>query len=311
MRSHARSLLLLLVAAACHAPTVEVPTLAPRSGPLADITVLASPEFGGRERGTAGNDSAAVFLGRRYESLHLRPAFGPACAEQERCPASYYQFFDIAAVGSAHNVGAVVEGRDSTLRSEYVVIGAHFDHLGKSPRYSRDEYAGNTLRPGADDNASGTAAVLELAARLGNRPTRRSVLLLDFDAEEEGMLGSQAFLVSKAYRVRDLKFMLNLDMIGRLHDNRLEVQGLPDHSVMHARIDSVARAAGLQVLFERDAHRSDQTSFADAGVPIAMFTTGEHADYHTARDVASRINGPGLLTIIDVAESIVRWAADE
>jgi len=167
------------------------------------------------------------------------------------------------------------------------------------------------LHPGADDNASGTAAVLALAERIGRRPTRRSILLLDFDAEEDGLLGSQAFLASRAYPAGDMKFMLNLDMVGRLRDHRLEVQGVPERSVMHARIDSVARAAGLRVIFERDARRSDQTSFADAGVPIAMFTTGEHVDYHTSRDVASRINGPGLLTIIDVAEAVVRSAADE
>ena len=308
MRSRVRSLSALLVAAACHAPAPATP--APTSGPLADIALLASPAFGGRERGTPGNDSAAVFIARRYERLRLRPAFGRACVEQGSCAGSYYQFFDIVGA-SAHNVGAIVDGQDPILRSEYVVIGAHFDHLGKTSRYARDYDGSMTFHPGADDNASGTAAILALAERLSRRPTRRSVLVLDFDAEEEGLLGSQAFVASKAYRVGDMKFMLNLDMIGRLRDHRLEVQGVPDRSVMRARIDSLARAAGLRVIFERDARRSDQTSFADAGVPIAMFTTGEHADYHTARDVASRINSAGLLTIIDVAEAIVRSAADE
>ena len=80
---------------------------------------------------------------------------------------------------------------------------------------------------------------------------------------------------------------------------------------MRVRIDSVARAAGLQAHFVRDQRRSDHASFVEAKVPIAMFTTGEHADYHTSFDVVNRINGPGLLTIIDVAESIVRFAADE
>jgi hypothetical protein len=108
-----------------------------------------------------------------------------------------------------------------------------------------------------------------------------------------------------------MKFMLNLDMIGRLRDRRLEVQGVADRTIMRARIDSAARAAGLHAVFLRDGRRSDQTSFADIGVPVAMFTTGEHGAYHTARDVASRINGPGLLTISDVAEAVVRSAADE
>jgi Zn-dependent M28 family amino/carboxypeptidase len=272
--------------------------------------LLASPAFDGRARGTQGNDFAAVFLARRYERLQLRPAFGGACVEHDRCSVSYYQYFD-ALYGAGRNVGAIVDGRDSVLRNEYVVIGAHFDHLGHSALYARDRYAATALRPGADDNASGTAAVLALAERLAHRPTRRSILLLNFDAEEEGMWGSKAFIASQGHHVRGIPFMLNLDMIGRLRDHRLEVQGVPDRSIMHARIDSVARAAGLRAMFLRDARRSDQTSFADAGIPVAMFTTGEHPDYHTARDVADRINGEGLITIIDVAESIVRSAADE
>jgi len=296
-----------IVLAACHVPT---PAPTPTSGPLADITVLASPAFGGRRQGTAGNDSAAAFLAHRYARLQLRPAFGQVCVERDRCVGSYYQFFGTVE-GRAHNIGAIVAGSDSTLRSQYVVVGAHFDHLGYSSRYALDGYVGVALHPGADDNASGTAAVLAMAERLAHRPTRRSVLVLNFDAEEAGMLGSRAFVASKQYRVADLKFMLNLDMIGRLRANRLEVQGVGERPAMRARIDSIARAAGLHAVFLLDAGRSDQTTFAEAGVPVAMLTTGEHGAYHTVRDVANRVNGAGLLTVIDVAEAIVRSEADE
>jgi len=299
---------LLLVVAACTPPAPAMPTL--MTGPLADVAVLASPAFGGREHGTAGNDSAAVYLARRYEAMRLRPAFRQGCGAQGRCSASYFQWFNTLD-GVSHNVGAIVEGRDSLLRNEYIVIGAHFDHLGYSPLHSLDGYRGAVLRPGADDNASGTAAVLELAERLGRRPPLRSILVLNFDAEEEGMWGSRAFIASSAFRIADLRFMLNLDMIGRLRNHHLNVQGVPEGSAMRARIDSVARAEGLEAHFVGDQRRSDHASFVDAKVPIAMFTTGEHADYHTSFDVASRINGPGLLAIIDLAESIVRFAADE
>jgi Zn-dependent M28 family amino/carboxypeptidase len=310
MNADRRILSLLLVVAACNTPAPATPTPTPATGPLADIFMLASPAFGGREHGTPGNDSAAVFLARRYEALRLRPAFRQGCDTQGRCSASYFQWFNTPD-GASHNVGAIVEGRDSLLRTEYVVIGAHFDHLGYSPVHSLDGYNGAVLRPGADDNASGTAALLALAERLGREPARRSILILDFDAEEEGMWGSHAFIASTAFLIGDMRFMLNLDMIGRLRDHHLDVQGVPERSAMRARIDSVARAAGLQAHFVRDQGRSDHASFAEARIPIAMFTTGEHADYHTSRDVASRINGPGLLAIIDVAESIVRSAADE
>src|SRR3982751_5211938 len=175
MHSNSRILSLFLLAAACHSPAPAAPT--PESGPLADIALLASPAFGGRERGTPGNDSAAVFLARRYERLQLRPAFGRGCLEQDRCAISYYQYFNTFE-GAGHNVGASVEGRDSALRNEYVVLGAHFDHLGYSSRYALDGSVGIALHPGADDNASGSAAVLAIAERLNRLPARRSVLVL-------------------------------------------------------------------------------------------------------------------------------------
>ena len=158
------------LAAACQ----PVVTPRPASGPLGDITVLASPAFGGREAGTPGDDSAALFIARRYQSLHLRPAFHSVCSTKIDCPVTYYQFFRTAD-GVRQNVGAVIEGSDSSVRRQYVVIGAHFDHLGYSPRHARDPQNGTVLRPGADDNASGTAAVLALADRLSRRPSRRSI----------------------------------------------------------------------------------------------------------------------------------------
>lgn len=296
----------VLLAAACQ-PAL---TPTPESGPLADVTVLSSAAFGGREAGTAGDDSAALFIARRYQALHLRPAFHRVCATKSNCPESYYQFFRTAD-GDMQNVGAVIDGRDAGLREQFVVIGAHFDHLGYSTRHSRDPEDGFALRPGADDNASGTAAVLELADRLSRRPPRRSILLLNFDAEEDGLLGSRAFIASAVFPATDITFMLNLDMIGRLRGNRVFIEGVSGKSIWHARIDSLVRTAGLQADFVWDQRRSDHASFEDAGDAVAFLTTGEHPDYHTVRDISSRINGPGLVEVIDVAEQIVRSAADQ
>ena len=296
----------VVLATACQ--PASAPT--PMSGPLADVTILASSAFGGREAGSPGDDSAAAYIARRYQALHLRPAFHRACATVSNCPETYYQFF-ATRDGVRHNVGAVIDGRDPELRKQYVVIGAHFDHLGYSSRHARDPEIGHALRPGADDNASGTAAVLELADRLSRRPPRRSILVLNFDAEEDGLLGSRAFVVAALFPAADITFMLNLDMIGRLSGNRLLIEGVPGRSIMHSRIDSLVRAAGLRANFVRDDGRSDHASFEAAGVAVAFLTTGEHHDYHTAGDVSSLINGPGLLTVIDAAEQIARSAADQ
>ena len=232
------------------------------------------------------------------------------CGAQGGCPESYYQFFRTVD-GVRQNVGAIIEGRDPGLREEYVVVGAHFDHLGYSSRHSRDPESGFTLRPGADDNASGTAAVLELADRLSRRPPRRSILVLNFDAEEDGLLGSRAFIASAVFPAADITFMLNLDMIGRLRGNRVFIEGVSRKSIWHSRIDSLVRADGLRADFAWDQRRSDHVSFEDAGDTVAFITTGEHADYHTRLDIPSRINGPGLLAVINVAEQIARSAADQ
>lgn len=168
----------LVVAASCRPATVA----APAAGPAADITTLASGSFLGRRVGTPGGDSAAAFIMRRFNYLQLRPAFRSVCDLAARCGWSYFQVFSIQkTVGQ--NVVGIIDGADSTMRSEYIVIGAHFD--GQSPEHAADPHHGFLTRPGADDNASGTAGVLELARRFATRPMRRSIVIVGFDAEKE------------------------------------------------------------------------------------------------------------------------------
>jgi Zn-dependent M28 family amino/carboxypeptidase len=275
----------------------------------ADIDTLASPAFGGREAGTAGGDSAANFVARRYQQLGLRAAFTMECDSASRCPPSYFQTFR-SPNNVFHNVGAFVDGLDSARRGEYVVIGAHFDHLGRSPTFSMDRRAGFVLRPGADDNASGTAAVLELARRLALHPTRRSVLLVNFDAEEEGLLGSYALLLKPPVPRDAIVFMLNLDMVGRLRGDRLFIVS---HGIEHrirTVFDSAAKTVDIRVQYLPSDDRSDDASFADNRIPSVQVSTGYHEDYHTAADVPARINVEGLGRVVDLAELAVRRIAD-
>src|SRR5262245_30900379 len=120
---------LLSSAVACQ-PAVSTPEPATPMG--ADIRVLAGPAFGGREAGSPGGDSAAEFISPRYQQLGLRPAFRVRCEPTSPCPESYFQSFKVVR-GMAQNVAAIVDGTDPQLREEVVVIGAHFDHLGRSP----------------------------------------------------------------------------------------------------------------------------------------------------------------------------------
>jgi Zn-dependent M28 family amino/carboxypeptidase len=302
-------LVALAMLAACQpAATSTLPTPPSALSLAADIDTLASRAFNGREAGTAGADSAADFLARRYAGLGLRAAFHAEC-DSPRCRPSYFQVFRTP-TGVFHNVGAIVEGLDSTRRDEYVVIGAHFDHLGHSPTFAMDRYAGFVLRPGADDNASGTSAVLELARRFAERATKRSILLVNFDAEELGLMGSRALLIAPPVPKAAMIFMLNLDMVGRLRNDRLFIETLRIGSGDRALFDSAARVVGIHAQFIPDDRRSDQANFAEEGIANAELSTGFHGDYHTASDIAARINATGLSRIVDLAEHVVRSIAD-
>jgi len=296
----------LAFVAACQ-PTVG--TLAPASAIGADIGFLASAALGGREAGSPGADSAAEFIARRYQQLGLRPAFRLRCnSPSSSCPESYFQPFRIER-GGAQNVGAVIDGSDSVLRKQYVVLGAHYDHLGRSPTFSLDHERGFVIRPGADDNASGTAALMELARRLHDRPTRRSILIVNFDAEEIGFVGSRVFLDDAPVPRPAMAFMLNLDMIGRLRQNRLFIEGVRDRAT-RALIDSAVSAFGIRGDFMASEDRSDHATFLEGHIEAVSLSTGYHLDYHTASDIASHINLVGMERVIDAAELILRRIAD-
>jgi hypothetical protein len=302
------SLFLAAVAACASATPAINPSLKP-AGIAADIAYLASPALAGRASGTPGNDSAAVFLARRHYALGLPGAFSALCATEQGCGVSYFQYF-VGDEVAGHNVGAFIRGSDPDFYREFVVVGAHYDHLGRSPRFALDPDLLSSVRPGADDNASGTAALLELARRLAASPPPRSVLIIHFDAEEWGLVGSRAFVQRPPVPASAIVFMLNLDMVGRLRGHDLLIDGSVADLPTRALADSVARALGVPAARSNASEgRSDHAVFAALGVPALSLTSGFHPDYHRVTDVASRIDVPGLTRIVDVAEGIVRAAA--
>ena len=305
---HCASLALVAVAACASAAPAVRPSLKP-AGIAGDIAYLASAALAGRESGTPGNDSAAVFLARRLHALGIPGAFPELCTTAATCGISYFQYFVNDEV-RGHNVGAFIRGSDPDFYKEFVVVGAHYDHLGRSPRFALDPELLSSVHPGADDNASGTAALLELARRLAASPPPRSILIIHFDAEEWGLVGSRAFVQRPPIPASAIAFMLNLDMVGRLNGRDLLIDGSVADAPTRALADSVARAAGLPAARVSISElRSDHEMFASVGVPALLLTSGFHADYHRVTDVASRIDVPGLTRIVDVAEGIVRAAA--
>jgi peptidase M28-like protein/PDZ domain-containing protein len=284
-------------------------TAAPDSAALrADIQYLASPLLQGRLTGTAGNDSAAAYIARRYAALKLVPV-SPA----------YLQHFTArppsreapAEALPTQNVVALLPGRDPVVRNQYVVIGAHFDHLGTSTDGALDPDARDAVRLGADDNASGTAAVLELARLFARSPARRSILLVNFSGEEQGTLGSLYFVDHMPVPIDSVDAMLNFDMVGRLRADRLIVYGVATATELTAILDSANTPPRLAIVAQGDGFGpSDQSSFYARSIPVLHFFTDLHDDYHRATDVADKIDAAGEARVVALAERVARAIAD-
>jgi Zn-dependent M28 family amino/carboxypeptidase len=209
-------------------------------------------------------------------------------------------------VVDTRNVIGMVEGSDARLRDEYVLVTAHYDHVGAG---------GPEIFHGADDNASGTAAAIAIAEAFASGPRPdRSVVFVVFDAEEDGMLGSAYYAAHPLLPLANAVAVLNMDMIGRNEEvpglkgvepvgNAVNLVGTLYNPDLRSTIERANAAIGLGLDYKTDTNgsdwfgRSDHISFAARGVPMVMFNTGEHPDYHTPNDTADRIDYPKMLKI--------------
>ncbi len=216
---------------------------------------------------------------------------------------------------TARNVVGRLPGADPALAHEIVVIGAHYDHVGRGGHGSLDPRAGGEIHNGADDNASGTSGMLELAqafSQSGERP-RRSIMFMGFSGEERGLLGSE-HLVKTAPFMKDVVAMINLDMIGRLRDGSLEVGGVGTSPGFRALAERAVTAQGLKAAYDPSGFGpSDHASFYGAKVPVLFFFTGLHDDYHRPGDDVEKFEAAGASRVARAAflcaESIA--SADE
>jgi len=273
--------------------------------------------------------TTAAYLAREYTRLGLRMIERSASCPEMRAGvrecvvgrASYLQAFTAHSAAAAHaglpsdlptqNIVAMLPGTDDVLRGEYVVIGAHFDHLGRSPLDAMDPEAKDAIRHGADDNASGTAAVLELARRFRSRPAHRPLLFVNFSGEELGDLGSEYFVDHSPVPLDSVDAMLNFDMVGRLRNDKLIVYGVATAAEMRRIVDTANTVQPLQIDPVGDGFGpSDHASFYGKKIPVLHFFTDMHEDYHRATDVSSKVNVPGEVRVIDYAERIARAIAD-
>jgi hypothetical protein len=269
------------------------------------VHVLADDAFEGREAGARGGRAAAAYIVEQLEKLDVEPAGDQG---------TFYQSF-----GGMRNILALVRGSDPELARQVVIVGAHYDHVGYgNARNSFGPFG--FVHNGADDNASGVAGLLEFTEALRCLPSkpRRSLLIAFWDGEEKGLLGSRHFVRVRPAALAHLDpvFCVNLDMIGRLRGERIEVYGcrtalgLRD-AIVRANNDPTSRA-GLELTFNWDIEEdSDHHTFIMAGIPTVMFHTGLHDQYHRPSDDVHLVNLPGIEPVMRLTLCFALAIADD
>lgn len=206
------------------------------------------------------------------------------------------------------NVIGKIEGTDPVLKNEYIVLGAHYDHLGFGGDGSLYRGPEKLIHNGADDNASGTAGVLELARLLSKEKNnlKRSVLFILFSGEELGLLGSAHYGANTTVPADKIAAMVNLDMVGRLKpDTSLIVYGTGTSSIWKNLVDSLNQAYHFVLTKNDEGYGpSDHSSFYAKNIPVLFFFTGTHTDYHRPGDKADKLNYPGEAQIVSYVEKI-------
>jgi hypothetical protein len=241
-----------------------------------DVKALAGEGFEGRETGTPGEEKAARYIVSEMRRAGLEPLLQP--------------FEGHGTTG--RNVVAVVHG----TTDEAVVIGAHYDHLGSD---------GKKTYFGADDNASGTAVVIEMARRFAKKPAKRTVILIAFSGEEMGILGSR-YYVNHPATLETTVAMINMDMVGRLRESLIVFGADTGDKFKEYLADSP-----IKIAHNKDAiGPSDHTSFVLKGIPSVHLFTGAHADYHKPGDTVEKLNYDGLRKVTDLVETLARRVAD-
>ena len=201
------------------------------------------------------------------------------------------------------NVVGEIRSRNRQYRDEYILIGAHFDHIGMggvgSGSRLPNEYQ---VHPGADDNASGTAGLLELAQKLSSNINnlKRSVLFVGFDAEEKGLLGSKHFIESSPVKIENITTMINMDMIGRMSDSSYTVGGVGTSPLFEHLLDSLKKGRPFNLVMNKPGFGpSDHATFYTKDIPVLFFFSGVHDEYHTPADTWQLINLRGEKHILD------------
>lgn len=261
-----------------------------------DVFFLADDTLEGRQTGTEGEIKAAEYIAKRFEEVG-------ASAKGTK---GYFQEFSFLPKTDPHKEVEFTTNQDGTITGRNVVgfidnkaentivIGAHFDHLGYGGEGSLYRDSIKAIHNGADDNASGTAVMIDLARKLKGKNTNNNYLFIAFSGEEMGLLGSNYFVKNPTIDTKAVSYMINMDMVGRLkQDSTLAVYGVGT-SPLFKQVLSAHNDKFKLIQNESGVGPSDHTSFYLADIPVLHFFTGQHEDYHKPGDDSEKLNYAGM-----------------
>jgi aminopeptidase YwaD len=278
---------------------------------LARIQILTADSLEGRMSGSKGAERAAHFIAGEFKRYRVK---------QFDSVKNYLQPFTFAErIDTIHfehhttaNIIGFVPGNDPALKDEFIVVGAHYDHLGFGGRNALD--SNHEIHYGADDNASGVAGMLELAQYYGFyfKLLKRSVIFVAFSGEEEGLFGSKYFIDHPPVPLSKIRAMINMDMVGRLSaDSLLIIEGVGSSPKLQHIYESMNKPKQFNLrLKQAGLGPSDHMNFYLLKIPVAFFFTGFHPDYHKSSDTWDKINAEGEARVVLFASQLLDTLAN-
>lgn len=272
-----------------------------------DVIYLASDELEGRETGTKGEELAAAYIAKRFAEVGLNPkgddgtwfqSFSRKPQANPHGDMHGHQVDTSKAITGKNVIGYIDNGANKTI-----VIGAHYDHLGYGGEGSLHA-KGKAIHNGADDNASGVAAIIQIAEKLKGINRGNNYLFIAFSGEEKGLWGSNYFTKNPTIDLSKVNYMINLDMVGRMKDKKLAINGTGTSPQWVAVLDNVTDGFDV-VRSESGVGPSDHTSFYLKDIPVLHFFTGQHEDYHKPSDDVEKVNFEGIESIVNLIFNII------
>ena len=272
-----------------------------------DVEFLASDALEGRAAGQLGEKVAAEYIAARYQVIGLEPMGDDG---------TFFQHFSVKP-NNPHQV-EFADSSNTTINATNVigyidneapntiVVGAHYDHLGMGEFFGSLYTGGPAIHNGADDNASGVAAMLQIAEYVKENVDNVNLLVIGFSGEERGLWGSNYYVKNPTIDLSTVSYMINLDMVGRLKPERkLSINGVGTAPEWMASMESL-NVDGLEIVTtESGIGASDHTSFYFAQIPAIHFFTGQHSDYHKPSDDADMVNYDGIVSVVNYINHLI------